>query len=81
MVTLIPIDHQQSLFSMVDQNGQMHHCIPYSKEKDKKGNNQTQISHCFACKHNEAVMKPHVLPVLQKVVLYSERKTRQMLLL
>jgi hypothetical protein len=52
MPTPSPIEHPEALYSLIDQNGKEHHCVPFKKERDKNGKNQTKRRTCFACKEN-----------------------------
>jgi hypothetical protein len=59
MATPSPVEARISIISMVDQNGNTHHCIPYHKEKDKKGKNRTKRRQCFACQNRQGA-KPRL---------------------
>jgi hypothetical protein len=56
MPTTSPIEHPEELYSLIDQNGKEHHCVPLKKERDKNGKNQTKRRTCFACKENSKTM-------------------------
>jgi hypothetical protein len=42
MPTPSPIEAAQPLYSLIDQNGKEHHCVPFKKERDKNGKNHTK---------------------------------------